>query len=310
MDKKLLIPVDESVHAKNALKYVAAMARPIRRLFCVLAHVQPAISQFMIDEAQTSLEARAAVETLRKKCAAASNRILEERKEELVRLGMAEDRIETKSIPRRLGLAKDVLETAVNGLYDAVVVGRRGIGRISGLFTESLSANMVEHSLDVPVWVVDGEVKNAHRAMVAVDGSEASLAAVDHAAFMLGDDPVVTVDLFHATPSASGSCAIDFTETDADLEKIVVSGQLRCVDRFFGVALKRFAESGITEDRIRVHRTQQTRNAAKAIFDHAKQNGFGTIVMGRRGMSRSFFMGSVSRFILDKADGMAVWIVS
>jgi nucleotide-binding universal stress UspA family protein len=46
-------------------------------------------------------------------------------------------------------------------------------------------------------------------------------------------------------------------------------------------------------------------------LEEARNNGYGTIVMGRRGISgvQEFFMGSVSSKVLQNATGMAVWIV-
>ncbi len=49
----------------------------------------------------------------------------------------------------------------------------------------------------------------------------------------------------------------------------------------------------------------------KAILSEAEKGGYGTIVMGRRGISKTqeFFMGSVSNKILQQAGDKSVWIV-
>ena len=49
--------------------------------------------------------------------------------------------------------------------------------------------------------------------------------------------------------------------------------------------------------------------AAKTILARAKSSRFQTLVVGRRGEGTTFFMGSVSRYILNKASQMAVWLV-
>jgi len=47
----------------------------------------------------------------------------------------------------------------------------------------------------------------------------------------------------------------------------------------------------------------------KAIVESARKEGCGTLVIGRRGANDSFFMGSVSRYVLTNASDCAVWLV-
>ena len=51
-------------------------------------------------------------------------------------------------------------------------------------------------------------------------------------------------------------------------------------------------------------------NVGKAIVDEAKKGNYGTVVIGRRGVSKAFFMGSVSRYVLDRTRNRALWLVS
>ncbi len=55
---------------------------------------------------------------------------------------------------------------------------------------------------------------------------------------------------------------------------------------------------------------KRTMDLGKAILDEAKKGKYGTVVIGRRGVDRAFFMGSVSRHVLDKISERAVWVVS
>ena len=50
---------------------------------------------------------------------------------------------------------------------------------------------------------------------------------------------------------------------------------------------------------------------ADDIFKEAKEKGYGTIVMGRRGISgfKEFVFGSVTKRILNQSTGLSVWIV-
>ena len=41
-----------------------------------------------------------------------------------------------------------------------------------------------------------------------------------------------------------------------------------------------------------------------------KKGDYGTVVVGRRGVNRAFFMGSVSKYVLNHTEGRALWVVS
>ena len=53
-----------------------------------------------------------------------------------------------------------VVKDAEKGLYDAIVVGRRGLSRAQKTFMGSVSAKLTTHSRVIPVWVVDGDVRS------------------------------------------------------------------------------------------------------------------------------------------------------
>jgi nucleotide-binding universal stress UspA family protein len=40
------------------------------------------------------------------------------------------------------------------------------------------------------------------------------------------------------------------------------------------------------------------------------KGNFGTVVIGRRGINKAFFMGSVSRYIINRISNRSLWIVT
>ena len=64
MEKKILIAVDESRHSENALRYAALTHQQVAETAFDLLHVQPTVSQYLIDEAKTPPPARAQFDTL------------------------------------------------------------------------------------------------------------------------------------------------------------------------------------------------------------------------------------------------------
>lgn len=309
MEKKLLLAVDDSIHSRHAIRYVARISAVIKDLTYTLFHVQPIISQFLMDEARTDFKAKCQLKKVIQKNAECAYCMLKEYKAQMIRLGIADQCIDVATRPRLLGVAKDILDHAQQGLYDAIVVGRRGLSRVQKTFMGSTTAQLVEHSRVIPVWVVDGNVTSTN-IMMALDGSENSLRAVDHLCCLVGQNPKIRVTLFHVMPRLVDYCAVDFDDKEDTIQKLITQGNRRCVEHFYAHAQKKFEEAGLQEKQLDIKVTKRTVNVAKAILDEVKKGDYGTVVLGRRGTSKAFYMGSVSRHILDKISNRTVWLVS
>ena len=309
MEKKILLAVDESKHAKNAIQYAIGISPRVNQLKYTLFHVQPQISQFLRDEARTNLRAQSALEKLKKKNARNAQDLLEKYKVYMIEEGVDEGHIELKTAPRNLGLAKDIIEFAQKHRYDAIVVGRRGLTKMQEIFMGSLTAKLIEHSQVIPIWVVDGKV-TSHRVLVAVDGSESSFRAVDHVSFIFRNNPGATITLFHVAPRLKDHCRLDYFTDETDLESAVLESDKRCIDHFLDVVLKKFADAGISQDQVIVRQTKPRLGIGDAILEEVQRGDYGTVVVGRRGIDRAFYLGSVSNYVLAKTSRRAVWLVS
>ncbi len=309
MKKKILVSVDNSRPARAALAYAISMSSTIPDLNYVLLYVQPMVSQFLEQDALTSASARKQWEKIAARNAKFAQEMLAEYRAEMVAKGIEENRIEIQTQPRKLGVAKDVIDKAQRHRYDAIVIGRRGLSGIAKLYAGSVTADILEQSQVIPVWLVDGKVPPGD-ILLAVDGSEASLRMVDHVSFMLSGNTDISVTLLHVTNSAQNYCEIDLSELDVpDFEDIVVRGEKACVDEFYPVAMQKFKEAGVEEDRIRYESLSGQRRVGKVIVEFARKGNFSTLVVGRRGIDKSFFMGSVSRHLINKLDEGALWVV-
>ncbi|WP_207681314.1 universal stress protein [Desulfonema magnum] len=308
MKKKILLAVDDSVHSKQAVQYAVRMSSFVSELSYTLFNVQPAISQFLTDEAKTSLKAKFALEKTRKKRKENAEHLLADYKSQMIRMGIDEKRIETKTLSQKTGIAKDILEYAQEGLWDAIVVGRRGLSRAQEIFMGSLTSTLAEHSKLIPLWIIDGEI-SSEKIMIAIDGSQSSLRAVDHFSFIASQNPNIKATLLHVVPGLRDVCEIDIEDRDGDIEDIFVQGDKKCVDRFLVHAYQKFKEAGIRDDQIEIREIKALRNVGKAIAEEAEKEDYGTLIIGRRGNSKAFFMGSVSKYVLDKSADRAVWLV-
>ena len=143
MDKKILLVVDGSIHSTYSITYAVRICSVVRELTYTLFYVQPTISQFLLDEAETDLKIRAELRKVIRKNAEFARGILEKHKARMVGMGVAEKRIETATQKKVLGICKDILDCAQNGLYDAILVGRRGLSRVQKTFMGSTTAKLV-----------------------------------------------------------------------------------------------------------------------------------------------------------------------
>ena len=310
MDKKIMLAVDDSLQSKYAVKYAAAISSAVKDLHYVLFHVQPTISLYLTDEAQKSLKAQAELDKVSKKNEASAHEILEQYKNDMVRMGIDEDRTEIVTQPRILGLAKDIIDFGHVGRYDAIVVGRRRMSRLQEVFMGSVSSNLLEHSKYVPIWLVDVEI-SSDKILVAVDGSESSLRAIAHISFMVMGNTNAKVTLLHVMSKAREFYEESLEEEPSkELEDLVASGDKKRIDKFYLLAMKKFKDVGISENQIEIQTLEGRNRPGRAIIETANEGEFGTVVIGRRGINKSFFMGSVSHYVINKASGFAVWVVT
>jgi nucleotide-binding universal stress UspA family protein len=309
MQKKILVAIDDSPHARQAVEYAARMKALIAGLGFTLLHIQPPISQFLLDEAKRGGQAQAELKRAAARNADASRGLLARYRELMVRAGVAETEVDLLTLPRHLGVAKDILDQAQIGLYDAILLGRRGISSVQQMFMGSVSAHLIENSAVIPVWLVDGKI-NSTQVLAAVDGSESALRAVDHMAFMLSGNPEVKIRFFHVAPRLKDYCEINFAQKPGDgLEALIAQGDKRCMEDFFSAALANLRAAGFQEDQIETETAATLLSVGETILSAAREGGFGTIVMGRRGMNKSFFGGKVSYHVSQKLADAALWLV-
>jgi nucleotide-binding universal stress UspA family protein len=180
---------------------------------------------------------------------------------------------------------------------------------VEQMFMGSVSAHLIQNSAVIPVWLVDGDVRST-RVMAAVDGSESALRAVDHMAFMLSGNPEVRVCFFHVAPRLKDYCEIDFgAEAGGGWEDLIVQGDRRCMEDFFPAARAKLHEAGFRDDQIETRTAATLVSVADTILKAAREGGFGAIIMGRRGINKSFFGGKVSYTVSQKISNAALWLV-
>lgn len=235
--------------------------------------------------------------------------LVEARREEMVGQGIPPDMIKCLTRKRNLGFAKDIIEFAQEKRYDAIMAGRRGLSRLEKLYTGSVTANILEQSRVIPVCLVNGPAA-AGDILVAIDGSEACLRVIDYVGFILSKSATARVTLVHvAGASGNRSEGSLGEEPDQALAEIIARGEKACMDLFYSQTREHFEKAGLPKERVKLEIVKGGRKAGKTIMAFAEKKKSGTIIVGRRGIDKAFFMGSVSRYLIDKVTSGALWIV-
>lgn len=311
--KKIFLPVDDSVHSVNALKYSVMMAPVIEDVTYSLFHVQPVVSEYIMKEARDDPEAMKKLKQLNKKNEALGNDILNRHKERLLRRNVAEGKITLATRPRQQGVAIDIIRRATEESADAIALGRRGYSRFQETFIGSTTKNVIDHNAEIPIWVVDGEI-SSRNILLAADGSTNSVRAIDHLTDVMRKNPDVDLTIFHVQPSLKDTCGIDFTEVDDSgdneaVTKIIENADRKCVDNFMQYARSKLREKSFDENRLNLKTRPVKLNIAKAIVDEFENGDYGTLVVGKRGINKRFFMGSVSGYLVSHVTNAALWMV-
>jgi len=308
LEKRILVAVDDSIHSRKAIEYAAGTRTIIPELTFTLFNVQPTISDYLVHDSNISANARAALNEVIAKNEKESRGLLDKYKSLMIEKGADEKSINLVTQPRIMGSSKDILHYAKRQLMDAIVLGRRRVSKLEEAFVGSVANVVLEHASVIPIWAIDGEIKS-QKIMVAIDGSESSLNAVDHVSNMVGGNPDIKLTLLHVTPTLRDYCTIEFDEEGEIVDEIIASGAKQCVDSFYTHAQKRFKASGINENQIIIREVKSTVSIGKTIVDEAGKGKFGIVVIGRKGLHESFFMGRVSRHVTNNAQNCAVWLV-
>jgi nucleotide-binding universal stress UspA family protein len=312
MQKKLLVAVDESFHAQNALLYAAGFYLPASDFQITLMHVQPTISQYLQDGAIKSSKIESALKQVQAENKTNSQKILENFRDVLIKEGIPSGCIETESRVRTMGLTKDIIEYGRSNGFDAIVAGRRGLSRIQKVFMGSTSAKLMEHADDIPLCIVDGQTR-PNRMLVAVDLEAPSLPLIDHIGRMCAGMPHLHLTIFHAFDGIKiGDCA-PFIPGAAEIDEMIEKYEREVIEKFWEKARRDLTNYGLTEQQIDMKTIRRRAIAGskigKRIIDEVQNNHYDTVVMGRTGSGNAYFFGSVSRYVSERLTGHSIWLI-
>ncbi len=309
LSKMVVLPVDGSENALRSLDYLHLLYGSRHNLEVALKYVLPSLPPILADDRSMKRETAMKLKILENKNMRLAEKILSKAKDLLLKKGFKEDLVQTVARKKDQGIAQDICNWVESKRADAVLMTTRGRSKLEAFFMGEVSSKLLEYCRVCPVWIVEGAV-TSNRVLIAIDNSANALRAVDHAGFMLsGTDCPVT--LFHTTQHLRRFVPLEVLEEAPELEELWKSKAGQEIEPYLKKAKEMLLEAGVSESQISTKIMNGSRSAANDILEEARKNGYGTIVMGRRGLSgvREFFMGSVSSKVLRSSTGMATWIV-
>jgi len=309
LTKSIVTPLDGSKNSLRSLEYLNLIYGPSHNLEVNLIYILPSLPPILTDTKSMDKKTRDKLKSVTKKNEEMAEQILSEAKNILLNKGFNEERIKTYYQKRGITVAQDICNWASIKQVDTILLTKRGRTEIKSFFMGEISARLVEYHKNNPVWILEGSI-NSKNVLVCVDNSENALRAVEHAGFMLsGTD--CQISIFHTMRHLRRFVPMQVLEDTEDLEKLWRNKAGKEIAPYIKKAREILLKAGLNEEQITTKVIEGSRSAADDILKEAQDNDYGTIVLGRRGLSavKEFFMGSVTGSVLNRAVSLAIWIV-
>jgi len=148
--------------------------------------------------------------------------------------------------------------------------------------------------------------------LLAYDNSQQALRAVEYVGQMFGRVDNVKVTLYGVYDKVPEYDMIDTPFTDQVKARISNLERTRDKGRDnLDEAKKHLVRMGFAEDQVKIKYAEKNKGVAKDIIDEVKRGGYGTVVLGRKGVSNltGMLFGSVSSGVIGNLEGATICVV-
>ncbi len=310
---KILVAVDGSKQALDSVRYVSQMVGP-KGTEVVLFHVVSKAAESLWDRPEVvdleNLSQPGPWELQQKRVVEG---FFDAARKILVEKGFFENMIVQQIQQRQHGIARDIIEEARDG-YDCVVAGRMGMNPITRLVMGSVASKLAATLTHTPLWLVGG-TPDTGKVLIAIDASKETLQTVTHAGKLLRDG-TAQITLFHVIRNMTSAAMEPWNMPEqasiTELSDEELSRAKNTMAPVFDRAVALLQKIGVAKDRISIKMVTGVATRGGTVYAQALHGRFGTIVVGRRGLSNveRFALGRVSNKVIQLAGEMAVWVVS
>lgn len=314
--KNILIGVDASDQAFEAVRY-AGRVLPVGDVEFTLLHILSILPDALWDlESAPAMRYQVkgfqAWETRQRKMI---DEFMDRARGLLVSMGYPKEAVSVVVRQKEAGIARDIAKMARGG-HDAVIVGRRGISEMKDLIFGSTASKLLNLIHQLPLVIVGGK-PDPSKTLIAMDNSQGAAKALEYAGGLLNTRNVQLLLLYVSRglgffPAGYGPFLLPDEESELlEHEREALEAAEGRMEQRFRDCIRTLEGQGADVSRIST-KIVRSHSRSSAIIEVAENEGCGTIVVGRRGLSRveEFIMGRVSSKVLQLAKNMAVWVVS
>lgn len=313
MEKHILVGIDGSPASMAAVKYLGFILGRGVRVMIDLLHILPDIPPLFLEPGENMaelLQIQDFAGRLQEEDRHRAAFLLEETSGILTAAGIPEDNIRPLVKERSAGVARDILGLEQGGTYDGIVLGRHGMTAVEEFFMGSITHKVLQHTRGLPLCVVHGKI-DSRKLLVPIDSSPNSKRVLDQVAWLLAETGPMEVTILHVVaPLIVREMPLMWTGL-AELESTIEERVVDDAEDMLSQAKTYLMETDVPGFAIKTRLETKAPGVARTILKEAREGGYGSIMIGRRGISRTerFLFGSVSNKIVQQARDMAVWVV-
>jgi len=290
---KIMLAYDGSELALDSVRYIGEVF-PSDRTEVVIFYVETKIPRSFwrmeseLDFRFRSPEIRASMAERKK----AVNLAMEKAEQHLLDSGFSGDAIHTVVHIKNQGIVKDIVEESHRG-YDALVIGRKGHSRLKDFIVDTLPMKLLGKIRNIPLIVV-GKNADHKNILVAFDGTREIIKAVKSMSNLI----------------RTKGCKLLLCHSQHQKRLLGKCGK-KVPSKLFDLPMDYFLEAGFSSDQISFEIVRDEKNPTHCILNKARYGNYGTIVIGRRGLTplKKLTFNRVGNRIFRSADNHVVWIV-
>ncbi len=290
---KIMLAYDGSDLALDSVRYIGQVF-PQDRTDVVVFYVETKIPRSFwhmekeLDFRFQSPQIRASMAQRKK----AVNLAMEKAEQILLDVGFPSESIHSVVHIKNQGIAQDIIEESHQG-YDALVIGRKGQSKIKDFFIDTLPMKLLGKVRNIPLIVV-GRNPDHKNILVAFDGTREIIKAVKAMSSLI----------------STKGCKLLLCHSQHQKRLIGRCGK-KLHSKLFDLPMDYFLEAGFSSDQISFEIIQNEKNPTHCILNKARYGNYGTIVVGRRGLTplKRLTLNRVGNKIFRNAENHVVWIV-
>jgi len=307
---KILLPVDGSEHSKRAVHFTgylgASIGKDIKGISVLRVITGSYLSRHLanIDFRADVLKESDTFKRIKEKHIEKNIRPLLDETEKILRDIGVEAEIE--KLIRDGDAANEIVTVANEGNFSTIIIARRGLSEIKGLFLSSVTNKVVHVARGQTVYIVGNRILRdkacpVPKILIPVDGSSYSMRGVKHAACLVSKlkNSLSKIVLLRVINLALYMERLkDGIEPEEEARKIL--------DEAKAVILQAGASEVVIATKVR------TGTPSEEILKEADEEDYNLIIMGRKGRTafKDLILGGVSTTVLQHIRKPTVAIVS